>query len=126
MDATTNLSSIPDVDANFGFAPYGEPTIGDLLADPLTQALMKADHVDVGAFERMLHSVADNIQVRRVATQPIVVLKANAGAKFDRPIFDAPRWGSFDRSSESAAARSMHERVAAHSSQSVCGSICSW
>jgi hypothetical protein len=40
---------------------YGEPTIHDLLNDPLTRAVMKADGVDPQALRRMLGSVACEI-----------------------------------------------------------------
>jgi hypothetical protein len=39
-----------------------EPTIQDLLNDPLTQAVMKADSVDSQALRRMLGSVALEIE----------------------------------------------------------------
>jgi hypothetical protein len=39
-----------------------EPTIHDLLSDPLTQAVMQADRVDPLALKRMLGSVAVEIQ----------------------------------------------------------------
>ena len=39
-----------------------EPTIQDLLNDPLTQAVMKADSVDPQALRRMLGSVALEIE----------------------------------------------------------------
>ena len=40
----------------------GEPTIHDLLNDPLTQAVMQADRVDPLALRKMLGSVALEIE----------------------------------------------------------------
>jgi hypothetical protein len=40
----------------------GDPTIHDLLSDPLTQAVMQADHVDLPALRQMLGTVALEIQ----------------------------------------------------------------
>jgi hypothetical protein len=33
---------------------FGEPTLDEILADPITQALMRADAVDVGQLESCL------------------------------------------------------------------------
>ena len=65
MDATSSHSSTSDGGADFQIAYCKEPTIGELLADPLTRILMKADHVDIAAFEHMLDSVADRFRARR-------------------------------------------------------------
>ena len=47
---------------------YAEPSIHDLLDDPLTQAVMQADGVDPLALRRMLGAVA--VQVQNPARQP--------------------------------------------------------
>lgn len=41
--------------------PCAEPTIYDLLNDPLTQMVMRADRVDPRALRRMLGAIALNI-----------------------------------------------------------------
>jgi hypothetical protein len=41
-----------DLHADFDIASFREPTIAELLADPLTRALMKADHVDADDLAR--------------------------------------------------------------------------
>jgi hypothetical protein len=45
---------------------FGEPTLEDILSDPITEAVMRADAVDVGQLAIMLHNVA---QARRPAAQ---------------------------------------------------------
>jgi hypothetical protein len=127
MDATTSLLGASDEGADLRFAQCKEPTIGELLTDPLTRALMKADHVDPQALEQMLHSVTERFSVAgRVATQPPVVLRRSAGAKSEAPIPDYLRWTSIDRFSGSAATRSPHGAIAAKASETACGSNCSW
>jgi len=39
-----------------------EPTLHDLIADPLIRSVMKADQVDPGALEAMLRSLGDEIR----------------------------------------------------------------
>ncbi|WP_158815329.1 hypothetical protein [Methylocapsa sp. S129] len=124
MDATSSFLSVADGDTDFRTAHCAEPTLEDLLADPLTRALMKADHVDVGAFEQMLHSLAGRFQAGRAPTQPIVALKT--GAKSSLPIPDYLHWTSLDRLSESATARSVSGALAAKASGNICGTHCSW
>jgi hypothetical protein len=43
---------------------FSEPTIDDLLADDLTQGLMRADGVNVTALKAMLLGVASRIESR--------------------------------------------------------------
>ena len=59
------------------------PTLDGLLADPLIQALMRADRVDAGALRRELTLVADDLAMRPL---PRVQLGAPA-----RPSFIGPR-----------------------------------
>jgi hypothetical protein len=47
---------------------FSEPTIDELLDDSLTQGLMRADGVDVGALKAMLVGLASSIE-RRPAIQ---------------------------------------------------------
>ena len=58
MHATHDNLSIPNGNMNFRSAGCAEFTISELLADPLTGALMRADRVEVGEFQEMLRSVA--------------------------------------------------------------------
>ena len=62
MDATHDNLSIPNGSMNFRSSGCAEFTIGDLLADPLTGALMRADRVNVSELEILLGSVACRIQ----------------------------------------------------------------
>jgi hypothetical protein len=43
-------------------SPRVDTTINELLADPLTRAVMQADRVDPGAFEAMLRSLARHLE----------------------------------------------------------------
>jgi hypothetical protein len=127
MDATSSHSSTSDRDADFQMSYCKEPTISELLADPLTRILMKADHVDIPAFEHMLDSVAGRFRTGgRFVTRPVVALKASAGVKSDPPIPDYLNWTSVDRSIDLDAARSGHRPMAPKISGIVCGSHCSW
>jgi hypothetical protein len=127
MDATTSPFAASDEGANLRLAPCKEPTIAELLTDPLTLALMKADHVDLQALEQMLDSVTERFSIAgRVATQPSVVLRRSARAQSESPIPDYLRWTSINRFSDSAAPRSLHGAIAAKASETACGSNCSW
>src|ERR1700740_1830092 len=75
MDATHDNLSITNGSMNFRSSGCAEFTIGDLLSDPLTGALMRADRVDVSELEILLGFVASRIQAQAPA-QPIVALKA--------------------------------------------------
>jgi hypothetical protein len=117
----------PDKGADFHYACFKEPTISELLADPLTRILMKADHVDIPAFEHMLDSVAGRFRtVGRIATQPVVAVKASAGVRSDPSVPDYLTWTCVDRNLGSDAARSVHGTVASKISGIVRGSHCSW
>jgi hypothetical protein len=127
MDAASSHSSTSDRGADFQIAYCKEPTIGELLADPLTRILMKADHVDIPAFEHMLDSVAGRFRAGgRNATRPVVALKASAGVKPDPSIPDYLNWTCVDRNIGSDAARSVHRPITSKISDIVCGSHCSW
>jgi hypothetical protein len=121
MDATNNFLSATDAGHKTGLC--GEPTIDELLADPLTLALMKADRVDIRSFEQMLHSAADRVEI---ATQPLVAFKAGAGAKSESSLPDYQRLMSIGSPADSAVAQSMHGAIAARVSGRVCGSNCTW
>jgi hypothetical protein len=49
---------------------HREPTLGELLANPVTLAMMAADRVDPAALEAMLSGLARRLQVARLA-EPI-------------------------------------------------------
>jgi hypothetical protein len=123
MDATSSFLNIPDRGPDFEIAHCKEPTISELLADPLTRALMKADHVDIPAFHQMLDSVAGRFRDgARIAPQPLVALKT--GGKSDPSIPDYLRWTSSARNL--ASAPSVHRAIPAMISNIACGSHCSW
>jgi hypothetical protein len=46
---------------------HREPTLGELLANPITLAVMAADRVDPAALEAMLSGMARRLQVTRPA-----------------------------------------------------------
>ena len=89
-----------DLQTDFDIASFREPTIAELLADPLTRALMKADHVDAEDLER-------RFRARIATTRSVVNFKPAASAAN----------GARARSAPSAFARA---RGAA------CGSLCPW
>jgi hypothetical protein len=127
MDATSSLISAPGRDAEAHFTPCREPTISELLADPMTRILMKADHVDIPAFEHMLDSVAGRVRTGgRIAPQPVVALKASAGVRSDPPLPDYLNWTCVDRPGAPDPARSLHGAWASKISGIVRGSHCSW
>jgi hypothetical protein len=43
-----------------------EPSVDDMLNDPIVRALMASDGVDLGELQRLLQSIAENLRVRRV------------------------------------------------------------
>jgi hypothetical protein len=83
-------------------APRREPTLPELLADPLTRTLMKADHIDVEAVEGLLREVAGRLRGG-----------ADLGMSAMIPYRPAP-------------ARFMHEAARPKAPDSACGRICSW
>jgi hypothetical protein len=84
--------------------PRKEPTLGELMADPLIRAVMAADHVDAGALEAMLHSLAPQAGKRQ---RPKAIL------------WPQPR---FDHVEASYATPSAPAKPA----ENICGSLCSW
>jgi hypothetical protein len=115
MEATTSLVTTPDRDA----------TLGELMADPLTHALMKADHVDVGSFERMLQSLAGRLQAAGLTPQSIVGAKAAAAGWFERSIVEYGPWAP-EECEGIAAAWLPHGPLAAKAADIACGSPCAW
>jgi hypothetical protein len=68
---------------------YDDPTLCELLSDPLTQAVMKADRVDPAKLKAMLRSVAREIagRSRSVGGSAAALVKAES-AKCERASFD--------------------------------------
>jgi hypothetical protein len=123
MDATHDNLSIRTGNMNFRSSGCAEFTIGDLLADPLTGALMRADRVNVSELEILLGSVASRIQARAPA-QPIVAVKAAAEP---RPSIPGYASGMFlPRRSEATTTRLSQAVGAVKASQVSCGSHCPW
>jgi hypothetical protein len=85
-----------------------EPTIGELMADPLIRSVMRADRVDAQAFEAMLHALA-----RRVAGQ-----REAAAAYLRRPPFEAVPAPSIASPPPLALLAKMPKEI--------CGPLCSW
>ncbi len=63
MRETSDYSTITEIGA--------EPTVGELLADPLTRAMMRADRVDAGAVAQMLRSVAGRLRAGAARNRPL-------------------------------------------------------
>jgi hypothetical protein len=123
MHATHDNLSIPNGNMEFRSAGCADMTINELLADPLTGALMRADRVDVHDFENMLRSVARRIQARAPAL-PVVAVEA---AVEIRPSIGSHISGMFlPRRSESTTTRLSQAAVAAKASRASCGSHCPW
>jgi hypothetical protein len=68
---------------------YDDPTLCELLSDPLTQAVMKADRVDPAKLKAMLRSVVREIagRSRSVGGSAAALVKAES-AKCERASFD--------------------------------------
>jgi hypothetical protein len=47
--------------------PCSEPSIHDMLNDPIVRALMAADGVDLGELQRLLQSIAENLTDKNTA-----------------------------------------------------------
>jgi GTP cyclohydrolase III len=43
-----------------------EPSVDEMLNDPIVRAVMASDGVDLGELQRLLRSIAENLRVRRV------------------------------------------------------------
>ena len=65
---------------------YDDPTLCELLSDPLTQAVMKADRVDPAKLKAMLRSVAGG-RSGSAGESAAAFVKAES-AKFERTSFD--------------------------------------
>jgi hypothetical protein len=63
----------------------GEPTIEDVLSDPIVRALMKRDDVDPDVLRRLLEVTAGRLKDRRVrpATPQGVSLPASSASRTD-------------------------------------------
>ena len=123
MHLTHDELSIPGGNKDFRNRACTELTIGDLLADPLTGALMRADRVNVSELEILLGSVACRIQAHAPA-QPIVAVKAAAEP---RPSIPGYASGNFlPHRSEATTTRLSQAVAAVKASQVSCGSHCPW
>lgn len=125
MEITNSLLAPQERAAGVAFACQ-ESTLPELLSDPLTRALMKADRVDVGAFEEMLHAVAGRLPAGGRILAQAAVPKASAAAAPYSSLPDYMRWTSFDGACGVTAPRSICEMMAGTASEIICGSNCSW
>jgi hypothetical protein len=117
MHATHDDLSIPNGRKDFSNRACAELTIGDLLADPLTGALMRADRVDMDDFRDMLRSVSRRLQTAR----PTVRFTGDA-----KPYPPISVVGISAGQSESGAMRSTQAPAAGKAAKTSCGSHCPW
>jgi len=61
---------------------HDDPTLDELLGDPITQAIMQADRVDPSKLEAMLRSLGREVAGRSRASATALV--ETEGARFDR------------------------------------------
>jgi hypothetical protein len=121
MHTTHDDPSIPKGNGDFRNKACAELTIGDLLADPLTGALMRADRVDMDGFHEMLRSVTLRLQTARAPARPTVRFTGDA-----KPYPPIPVVEISDDQSESGAMRSTQASVAGKAAKTSCGSYCPW
>jgi hypothetical protein len=88
--------------------PRNEPTIGELMADPLIRSVMNADHVDPNALETMLYSLAQRVAAQRL------------------PFVAARRQPSFAVVAAPPIASPPHPALLPTTPREICGSLCSW
>jgi hypothetical protein len=50
-----------------------EPTLTQILSDPITEAVMRADSVDAGELETLLRDVASKLASGRGSAEPLPV-----------------------------------------------------
>jgi hypothetical protein len=125
MDATS-LSPVYCGNAESPTAEGREPTIGELLADPLTRALMEADRVDAQDFAQMLQFVGGRLQASgHGAARPIVTLEATASDNGDQAACHSQHW-ILDLPVDHQTARSLQGAIAAKAADFICGSNCAW
>jgi hypothetical protein len=125
MHGNADHAEIPNRDADFQIAHFVEPSLAELLADPLTRSLMKADRVDVEAFEMMIRSAAERVRNKDRAGPGSFL--ASETTRKSRP--SLPTFGYRPRSSRApnaAAAQSMHGLEAIKAAKTDCGSHCLW
>ncbi len=125
MNATGSLPQTWDGNADFISANCREPTLPELLADPLTRALMKADQVDSAAAERMLHEVAGRLRASGTLVNSLMAVDQGAGF-IHRASPNTPWRSSLDLYLQPTAARFMHGAVRTKASELACGRTCSW
>jgi hypothetical protein len=128
MYAPSNFPCAPNRDGEFGIV-YRPATISDLLTDPLTHALMKADRVDQDAFAGMLQAVAGRLQTsRRIALPAPAALKTGAEVKIQHALSSVARRWPVGRLSDTTleADESLFGAHTAKAAKAVCGSHCLW
>jgi hypothetical protein len=68
--------------------PFRDPTLDELLGDPIIQAIMNADRVDLPTLAAMLRTLAREIGARSGGTA--TALAAAPGARFGRSAVGLP------------------------------------
>jgi hypothetical protein len=121
MHATHDDSSVSNETKSFRNNSCMEPTIGDLLADPLTGALMRADRVDMDDFHEMLRSVSRRLQTARGLARPTVRFTGDA-----MPYPPIPVVGISAGQSETGALLSTQTSAGSKAAKTSCGSHCLW
>lgn len=110
--------------SNSKSARCGELTIGELMLDPITRVAMRADGIEVEAFEDMLRSVARRLRADRASMEPVVAIRAESKPKAS--IFGYSPWPPVDRLGELNKTRSSPDAAPAKALGMICGSHCEW
>jgi hypothetical protein len=100
-------------------------TISQLLSDPLIRAMMKADHVDLQAFEALLRSLARRLDAEvdePVAARPTL----NGSPERNGAMPPGRRLAFFDCCRASSTPKPAQATIAAKSRREACGSSNSW
>jgi hypothetical protein len=125
MHGNADDTEIPGRDTDFQIARCAEPSLAELLADPLTRSLMKADRVDVEAVEKMIRSVAQ--RVRNEDRAGADWFSASETTRKSRPNLSMLGFLPLSsRTPKAAAVQSVHGLEAFKADRIDCGSHCLW
>ena len=118
MIASDNFSPTHTLRHESRFSSFAEPTLDDLMTDPLVQALMRADRVDAGAMKILLDTAAGNLRNGRGSIKP----------RSSEPTFDSTtaRWFPRPLHIEAVTASEPTVALVVKSFKTACGTSCQW